>query len=187
MVIGLGAARLIEERASGKASLMGRQCASGPSELCVLMLRADTHTHTRRYPSDSHRHACATIYTAQYSRRDGLASALAPQARTVGCAQRSRRRACARWPFMHEHGMFGDTLRVGGLVKETWPIVSGIRGVNGCRALTVVGGSGQDARCARSPSERGVRGGHFLGGECSCDLVFGVSLAPASLCGESEG
>ena len=57
--------------------------------------------------------------------------------------------------------MRGDTLRVGGLVKDVWPIVAGICGVNACHALIGVGDSGQDAMCARSPSEGGVRGGHF--------------------------
>ena len=60
----------------------------------------------------------------------------------------SQRHACVRWPFTHEHGMRGETFCVGGLVKDVWPIASGIRGVNACHALVAVGDSGQDVMCA---------------------------------------
>ena len=77
------------------------------------------------------------------------------QARSTRCRAvcPARQSTCLRWRFVYAH-----TLRVGGLVKDTWPIVSCMRGVS-CHALIVVGDSGQDMMCAPSPSERGVGGG----------------------------
>ena len=59
------------------------------------------------------------------------------------------------------------------------------RCVNACHALIVVGDSGQDVVCARSPSERGVRGGHARLQMLLWLWVRGESRL-ACLCGESE-